>query len=85
MNYRITKGLDLKIAGAADDNPLPLMPSAHVYVRPSDFRWLTPKLLVQQGDAVQVGTPLFCDKKIAKTDDFEQHINKYNVVIADLI
>lgn len=63
MNYRITKGLDLKIAGAADDNPLPLMPPAHVYVRPSDFRWLTPKLLVQQGDAVQVGTPLFCDKK----------------------
>lgn len=63
MNYRITKGLDLKIAGAADDNPLPLMPPAHVYVRPSDFRWLTPKLLVQQGDAVQVGTPMFCDKK----------------------
>lgn len=63
MNYRITKGLDLKIAGAADDNPLPLMLSERVYVRPSDFRWLTPKLLVQQGDTVQVGTPLFCDKK----------------------
>ncbi len=63
MNYRITKGLDLKIAGEADDNLLPMKSLVYVYVRPSDFRWLTPKLLVQQGDAVQVGTPLFCDKK----------------------
>lgn len=63
MNHLITKGLDLKIAGAANDNPLTLTPPDYVYVRPSDFRWLTPKLLVQQGDAVQIGTPLFCEKK----------------------
>lgn len=62
MEYRIRKGLDLRIAGA----PLPMVealpPSECCYIRPSDFRWLTPKLLVQPGDVVQVGTPLFADK-----------------------
>ena len=62
MEYRIRKGLDLRIAGA----PLPMVealpPSECCYIRPSDFRWLTPKLLVQPGDAVQVGAPLFADK-----------------------
>ena len=54
--------MDLRIAGA----PLPMVealpPSECCYIRPSDFRWLTPKLLVQPGDAVQIGTPLFADK-----------------------
>lgn len=62
MEYHIRKGLDLRIAGA----PLPMVeqlpPSECCYIRPSDFRWLTPKLLVQPGDAVQIGTPLFADK-----------------------
>lgn len=61
-NYRIAKGLDLKIAGAADDKALPLPLPELLYVRPADFRWLQPRLRVQPGDAVQIGTPLFCDK-----------------------
>ena len=32
-------------------------------LHPTDFIGLTPRLLVQEGDQVQVGTPLFCDKR----------------------
>lgn len=63
MNVKITKGLDLKLAGAAPDLTLDFAMPVTFHVCPSDFRWLKPKLLVQEGDTVQVGTPLFCDKQ----------------------
>ena len=62
MNIKITKGLDLKLAGAAPDMRLDFACSETFHIKPSDFRWLKPKLLVQAGDRVEVGTPLFCDK-----------------------
>ncbi len=63
MNYVITKGLDLKLSGGAPDSRLDFATPDTFFIRPSDFRWMTPKLLVQAGDRVRVGTPLFCDKK----------------------
>lgn len=63
MNYLITKGLDLRLDGSAPDRTLDFAMPATFHIRPSDFRWLQPKLLVQEGDAVQVGTPLFFDKR----------------------
>ncbi|MBR4136273.1 MAG: Na(+)-translocating NADH-quinone reductase subunit A [Bacteroidales bacterium] len=63
MQYHITKGLDLKIAGAASDVMLELPLSDQFRVSPSDFRWLKAKLMVQSGDRVEIGTPLFCDKQ----------------------
>ncbi|MBO4488515.1 MAG: Na(+)-translocating NADH-quinone reductase subunit A [Bacteroidales bacterium] len=63
MQYHITQGLDLKIAGAASDVMLELPLSDQFRVSPSDFRWLKAKLLVQPGDRVEIGTPLFCDKQ----------------------
>ena len=63
MNIKITKGLDLKLVGAAPDRMLDITLPETFHIKPSDFRWLKPKLLVQTGDAVQVGTPLFCDKR----------------------
>ena len=63
MNYVITKGLDLKLSGGAPDSRLAFATPDTFFIRPSDFRWMTPKLLVQAGDRVRVGTPLFCDKK----------------------
>ena len=62
MKFKITKGLDLKLAGAATDTPLDFALPETFHIRPSDFRWLKPKLLVQAGDRVEIGTPLFCDK-----------------------
>ncbi len=63
MDFVIRKGLDLKIAGEAADTMLENVLSDTIYVSPGDFRWLQPKLLVNAGDTVQVGTPLFCDKQ----------------------
>lgn len=63
MNIKIAKGLDLKLAGAAPDMRLDFACSETFHIKPSDFRWLKPKLLVQVGDRVEVGTPLFCDKQ----------------------
>ena len=34
----------------------------YCYVHPADFKWLTPKLDVQEGSQVEIGTPLFHDK-----------------------
>lgn len=63
MNVKITKGLDLKIDGGATDTLLDFALPDLFHIRPDDFRWLTPKLLVQPGDRVRIGTPLFSDKK----------------------
>ena len=63
MNIKITKGLDLKLVGAAPDRMLDITLPETFHIKPSDFRWLKPKLLVQVGDRVEVGTPLFCDKQ----------------------
>ena len=63
MDFKIRKGLDLKMAGDAPDKLLGNVSSDTISVRPGDFRWLKPVLLVQAGDAVQVGTPLLADKQ----------------------
>ena len=63
MNIKITRGLDLRIDGGATDTLLDFVLSEKFHILPSDFRWLTPKLLVQPGDSVHIGTPLFADKK----------------------
>ena len=63
MSIKITKGLDLKISGAAPDRELPFTLPETFHIRPADFRWLKPKLEVREGDPVRVGTPLFCDKQ----------------------
>ena len=58
MIIKITKGLDLKIDGSAPDTLLDFVLPDLFHIRPDDFRWLKPKLLVQQDDRVSVGTPL---------------------------
>lgn len=59
---RLKKGLDIKLIGASE-KVLVNAPAAETYaVKPADFAGLTPKLLVQEGDAVKAGTPLFFDK-----------------------
>jgi len=62
MEVKIHKGLDLKIAGEAADRMLETVIPNIFYICPDDFRWMQPKLLVNEGDSVAVGTPLFADK-----------------------
>ena len=61
MEFRIRKGYDLRLDGEARREVRPLT-TVRYCVAPSDFRWLAPKLLVEAGSAVEVGTPLFCSK-----------------------
>ena len=59
---KIKRGLNIKLAGEAgkvfSNIPLP----ETFAIKPPNFIGITPKLLVQQGDEVQAGTPLFFDK-----------------------
>ena len=50
------------MAGEADHRTEKLPLSRFCYIHPSDFRWWKPKMLVSEGDEVEIGTPLFCEK-----------------------
>lgn len=58
---KIKQGLDIKLRGQAEEAVECL--TAKLYaLQPTDFIGVTPRLLVQEGDKVEVGTPLFTDK-----------------------
>lgn len=63
MHITIKKGLDLRLAGVAPDIRLDFALPETFHICPSDFRWIKPQLLVQAGDHVEVGSPLFLDKQ----------------------
>ena len=58
----IRKGLDLPISGTAELRLTDARSITTYAVKPTDFVGLTPRLLVEEGDAVSVGDALFCDK-----------------------
>ena len=58
---KIKQGLDIKLKGKAERAVC--CPEPEFFsLQPTDFIGLTPRLLVDEGDCVKVGTPLFCDK-----------------------
>lgn len=59
--YKIKQGLDIKLAGEAE-RTLTEFSATHVALKPTDFIGVFPKLLVQEGDIVKAGDPVFCDK-----------------------
>jgi len=59
---KIRKGLDISIVGAAEKIVVRQETLGSCALKPTDFVGLTPRLLVAEGDSVQAGTPLFCDK-----------------------
>ena len=61
-SIKIRQGLDLQLDGGATSVVEPYA-TGRYYIRPSDFRWMTPQLLVREGDPLSVGTPLFADKR----------------------
>ncbi len=61
---KLNKGLDIHIKGkATTDRTLPYQPKTFA-IKPTDFKGLTPipKMMVQIGDEVKAGDPLFYDK-----------------------
>lgn len=59
---KIKKGLDIKLAGTAKREITALPLPGIVSIKPTDFIGVTPKILVQPGDEVLAGSPLFFDK-----------------------
>lgn len=63
---RLCKGLNIRLKGEAERR-IEQLPMANRYgVMPADFEGITPKLLVKEGDAVKVGTPLFFSKDMPR-------------------
>ncbi|NOD47536.1 MULTISPECIES: Na(+)-translocating NADH-quinone reductase subunit A [unclassified Ruegeria] len=62
QTFKLKKGLDLPVEGAPDQTIHPGPEYKTVGVLGGDYIGLKPKMLVQEGDAVQRGAPLFCHK-----------------------
>ena len=62
MRIRIRKGLDLPITGAPKQEIDTGRPVGSVALVANDYQGLAVKLMVEVGDRVRLGQPLFCDK-----------------------
>lgn len=62
QNFRLKKGLDLPVKGAPVQTIHPGPTIGSVAVLGADYLGLKPRMLVQEGDEVRRGTPLFCHK-----------------------
>ncbi len=63
--FRITKGLDLPITGQPEAQIVAGPTISKVGLVASDYIGMKPTMLVQAGDRVKLGQPLFADKKSA--------------------
>ena len=59
---KLKKGLDIQLKGEAEKVVQPAGKLTSCALKPTDFRALTPKLMVKAGDAVKAGDVLFVDK-----------------------
>ncbi len=62
-NYRLKKGYDIRIAGGAEEVLERASFPESVGLYPSDFYGMTPKPLVEGGERVRIGTPLWHDRR----------------------
>lgn len=62
-NIRLKRGLDIPVAGAAPLQCERTVIGDVVAVSGCEFRAVTPRLLVKEGDSVLCGTPVLADKK----------------------
>ena len=63
QRIRITKGLDIPLAGVPEPTVEVGCPVRSVALLGSDYVGLKPKMLVQEGDRVELGQALFADKR----------------------
>lgn len=59
---KLKKGLDIKLVGESEMIFSTFDPINEYALKPPDFNGLLPKLLVKEGDTVQVGSPVFFNK-----------------------
>lgn len=58
----LRRGFDIRLEGAAHKTIMQTALSNSVDVKPPDFKYLTPKLVVEQGEGVEAGQALFYHK-----------------------
>ena len=58
----LKKGLDIPITGVAALRISKTVSPDVIAIKPSDFKGLSPRLLVREGDAVMCGSPVMADK-----------------------
>lgn len=61
-NINLRKGLNVPLSGAAAQTVKKTLKPGVVAIRPTEFRNLTPKLMVKEGDKVLAGSPVLADK-----------------------
>lgn len=64
QTFKLKKGLELPVQGAPEQKIQPGPEFSSVGVLGADYLGLKPRMLVQEGDEVQRGTPLFCHKDV---------------------
>ncbi|MGI9368528.1 MAG: Na(+)-translocating NADH-quinone reductase subunit A [Ruegeria sp.] len=64
QTFKLKKGLDLPVDGAPEQKIHPGPEFSTVAVLGDDYIGLKPRMLVQEGDEVKRGTPLFCNKDV---------------------
>ena len=62
-NIDLKQGLNIPISGAAVQKTRKTVSPDVIAVKPTDFKGLTPRLLVKEGDRVLAGSPVLADKK----------------------
>ena len=63
MNHiQIKRGHDIRVSGVPNRDVISAPRSKTVSVLPNSFKSVKPKLMVQEGDEVKIGSPLFFDK-----------------------
>ncbi len=62
MHFHLKDGLDIPIIGVPEQLIYPGQPVQHVALSGLDYHGLKPKMLVTEGEQVQLGQPLFADK-----------------------
>ena len=66
-SIRLKKGFDIQLKGVAFLKIAGTEPAETFAIKPTDFKGIyMPKLVVQEGDSVKAGSPLFHDKKNPK-------------------
>ena len=61
-NIVLKRGLDIPIKGEAARETVKMIKPDIIAMKPTDFKGLTPRLLVREGDKVLAGSPVMADK-----------------------
>ena len=65
-SFKIIKGHNLKLSGSPSKKIFDVVEPTSIFFHPSSIKNIKTKLLIKEGDKVEIGTPLFYDKKNEK-------------------